>query len=428
MEMTKGRIYDFIRGFNPLYVAIALSLLMLAAIILLKGASLYNTDSHSYVGAWNECYFHGEIDTFRTPVYPVLIGIGRLLFGQEYWTLFPTLLQTIIFYVCGILFSRMILETIPSRRIAWITIFVYFLFYPIVNSLPILGTEALGFSLTSAWLYCVWRFMERAHWGYGIAIALLTVTEIMLRPSLLILCFAIVGLAVAGMFFKRYRRHGLLLLVTLIPSGLVYKVYVDEMVRLTDYDSISIVSVYNRFFMARQFNDIYPEFLTDNPLALEVMQSYQAAGDSLMQGYRNNARWREIAALENSGAMDFNQMDAYVNAMKSKYPEVWYANTARRIANSFTHEGPVKNICNYLVVMLYTAFFVTAWIRLRRFRLVNFLILMIGGGSMLSILLYAQSDFGRLMLPTSAALILMGGQLLNCIRLHPLSISIRKFF
>lgn len=428
MKRMKGRIYDFIRGFNPLYVAITLSLLMLAGIIWLKGSSLYNGDSPSYVGAWNECYFHGEIDTFRTPVYPVLIGIGRLLFGQEYWTLFPTLLQIIIFYACGILFSRMIHGVISSRRIAWITIFVYFLFYPMVNSLPILGTEALAFSLTSAWLYCVWRFMERARWGYGIAIALLTVTEMMLRPSLLILCFAIIGLAVAGMFFKRYRKQGLLLLATLIPSGVVYKVYVDEMIRVADYDSISIVSAYNKFFMARQFNDIYPEFLTDNPQAVEIMLSYQAAGDSLMQGYQNNARWREIAALEDSGAMDFRQMDDYVQAMKSNYPEVWYANTARRIAYSFTHEGPVKNICNYLVVTLYTVFFVVAWIKLRRFSLVNFLILMIGGGSLLSILLYAQNDFGRLMLPTSAALIMMGGQLLNCLRLHPLSISIRRFF
>lgn len=427
MPQIKTRTYDFLRGFNPLYVAISLSMLMLAGIILLKGASVFNADSVSYVSAWNDCYSQGNIDTFRTPVYPVLIGIGRILFGAEYWSLFPTLVQISVFYACAVPFSKMALSILSNRKVAWCTVYIYLLFYPVINTLPLLGTEALSFSITTLWIYCVWHFMRRPQWGYGIAVCLLTITDIMLRPSLLILAIAIAILALTGIFMRQYRRQVLLLLLTLIPVGAAYKLYVNEMIRLTGYNSISIVSAYNNYYMARQYNDIFPELLSDNPEALEVMQRFQKDGDRLSREYLLK-QWREIIELEESGIMNYNQMNDYAADVKKHHPEIWFKNIGIRIADSLKAQGPVKNMCNYLVVLLYTVFFVVGWIKFRQFSLVNFLILMIGGGSLLSIFLYAQNDFGRLMLPTSGGLILMGGQLLNCIRLHPLSINLRRMY
>lgn len=426
MDRKNIHTADFLHGFNPMCVIIALSLLMLAAVIYLKGTVVYNADTASYVSAWNECYSHGEIDLFRTPVYPVLIGIGRLLFGADYWGVFPTLVQIIVFYACGLTFSKMIFGVISNRRAAWFTVLLYFIFYPIINMLNVLGTEALAFSLTSLWVYCVWRFLQRARWSYGIGIALLTVTEIMLRPSLLILAMAIVGLAVAGVFIRHYRRSVLLLLLTLIPSGIVYKVYVDEMERLSGMPTISVVSVYNNYYMARQYNDIFPELLPDNPEAIEVMRRYQKEGDRLSLEYLLKL-WAEITEIEENHIMSYPEMNGYAMAMKKEYPGLWYGYIGRRIADSLIGGPAIKNLCNYLVVTLYTIFFIIAWIKLRKFSLLNFLTLMIGGGSLLSLFLYAQNDFGRLMLPTSPMLILMGGQLLNCLHLRRPVINLRGF-
>lgn len=421
MAQIKTRIYDFLRGFNPLYVAISLSMLMLAGIIMLKGVAVWNADSSSYVGAWDEYYSHGEIDIFRTPVYPTVIGIGKILFGTGYWVLFPTIIQIMVFYACGIVFSKMILKVISDRRIAWVTVFIYFFFYPIINMLNVLGTEALAFSLTSVWIYCIWRFIQRAGWKYGIYISLLTVTGIMLRPSFLILAIAIVGLAIAGVFIRNYRRNVLLLLLTLLPVGTVYKIYANEVERKSGLDTISVVSVINQYYMARQYKDIFPEFLPDNPKAIALMNRYQKREDLLWL-------WTEITQIEETRTMSYQEMEDYAAAMKHTYPGLWYGYIGKRILAGVIDEGSIKNMCNYLVVTLYTVFFVVGWIRTRRFSLVNFLILMIGGGSLLSIFLYAQNDFGRLMLPTSGVLILMGGQLLNCIRLHPLSIKLRRMY
>lgn len=419
--MTKTRIYDFLRGFNPLYVAIALSMLMLAGIIMLRGIAVWNADTPTYVGAWDEYYSHGEIDIFRTPVYPVIIGIGKILFGTGSWVFFPTIIQIIVFYACGIVFSKMILEVISDRRVAWFTVFLYFLFYPIINMLNVIGTEALAFSLTALWIYCIWRFIQRPGWKYGIYISLLTVTGIMLRPSFLIFAIAIAGLAVAGVFIRNYRRNVLLLLLTLLPVGVVYKIYVNEVERKSGLNTISVVSVINKYYMSRQYKDIFPEFLPDNPKAIELMNSYQEREDLIWL-------WTEISHIEKDHIMSYQEMEDYALAMKHTYPGLWYGYIGKRIIDSVVHEKSIKNMCNYLVVTLYTIFFIVGWIRFRRFSHVNFLILMIGGGSLLSIFLYAQNDFGRLMLPTSAVLILMGGQLLNCIRLHPLSIKLRRMY
>ena len=142
------------------------------------------------------------------------------------------------------------------------------------------------------------------------------------------------------------------------------------------------------------------------------MQSHQKEGDRLSEQYIL-MQYTEFDILVDSCIMNYSDIDRYAARVKHEHPDVWYSNIVKRIVDSFHAQGPVKNICNDLVVMLYTIAFVAIWITRRRFSLVNFLILMLGGGSLLSVLLYAQNDFGRLMLPTSAILILMGGQLID---------------
>lgn len=407
-----------LRKFNPLYIAISLSLLMLAAIIAINGTTVYNGDSFTYMSAWDDYLSKGHLDIFRTPVYPYVIGIGKMLLGEDYWPYFPTILQALVFYSCGIVFAKMIFRFVSNRYAAWAAVFLYFLFYPIVNMIVVVGTESLAFSLVALWLYCVWQFMERPRWSYGIYVSLITLTSAMLRPSLLILAIAIVGLAIAGSFFKHYRRNVLLMLLTLIPLAAAYVPYVNGIYRLTGLRTISTVAAVNKYYMARQYDAIFPELLPDNPLAVKMMQRYNQRDDL-------SKLWAEITQFENTGIMTNKQMDDYATAFKEQHPDLWYSYIATRIYDSIFVEKTIKGIANYLIVFFYTIAFAVMWIKRRVFSLHNFLILMIGGGSLLSLFLYAQNDFCRLMLPTSAALIIMGGQLLSCIKRHPWKIKLQ---
>lgn len=419
--MTTKQISDSIRRINPMYVAVTLSLIMLAVIISVRGA-VHNGDTPSYIGAWDVNYANGILDDFRTPVYPVIIGMGKMLCGSH-WEVFVIALQGIVFYICGIYFSRMAMGIISNRKVAWFTVFLYFLFFPIVNFIPVIGTEVIGFSLAVLWGYCIWRFLQQARWGYGIAISLLTLAEIMLRPSFLVLAIAIACMAAAGIFIRQYRRSVLLLLVTLIPTAAVYTVYTAEMARLTGVNTISTVSIFNKYFMARQYNDILPDLLVDNPAALELQLKYQKDGDVYEEDYINR-QWAEIMELVHSGIMNYRMLEEYADGMKERHAGLWYKNILRNISMSLHHQGALKNICNDLVVLLFAVAFLISWIRYRKFPLVNFMSLLVAGGTLLSIFLYAQNDYGRLMLPVSSFLILMGGQMLNCLHWRPLSIRL----
>lgn len=422
MNKLINRIRNFVSNTNQIYVAMAVSFLMFCLILFYRGI-VYNGDSMSYIWAWYDSLSQGEIHDFRTPVYPFLIGAGRYIFGFQHLEVFVILVQVIVFYLCGYAFSKMILSVISRRKVALITVFIYFLFYPIVNFLPVIGTEALAFSLTSLWIVCTWQFIRQARWGYGIAIGLLTLTETMLRPSLLILVFVIIGLAISGAFIKRYRKNAVLLLLTIPPTAGVYVAYAAEIERQIGVNTISVVSVYNKYYMARQYNDVFPDLLPDNPEAIALMYRYHKEGDLLSKPYVY-AQWAEMEELNKSGIMNVRGMEDYCTGMKKYHADVWYGNIWRNIVLHLKSFGPVKNACNYLIIILYTVVFCLVWLKFRQFPIFNFMLLMIGGGSLLSVFLYAQNDFGRLMLPTSAALILMGGQMLNCLHLRPMSIRL----
>lgn len=452
MRESIRRLSAYISTFNPLCVAIALSMLMLAGIIFMHGRVDVNMDTPSYTSAWNDAYMHGEIDEFRTPVYPVIIGVVRMVCGEN-WLTGVVAVQIALFYICSIYFSRMIMGVISNRRVAVFTVFLYFLFYPILKFLTVIGTEAIAFSLLSAWGYCVWRFIERPKWSYGIYISLLTLAEVMLRPSMLLLPIALFGLFVAGMTLKRYRRQGVLLLLTILPTIAVTSVYVSVIERMTGVRTISIVSIVNKYCMTRQYRDVYPELLADYPEVVKLQRSWldkdceldpeylrqipflkgwhkhcRELGEDLPLADVRNIPWFEWEYIKVNNLMTYKELDEYTDAVKRTHPDIWYHNLLLTVKYALTKEGGLKNSANIFIPVIYGLLFVVAWIRYRHFSIVNFFTLMIAGGGVLTIVLYAQNDYGRLFLATSPFLILMIGQLLGCVTRHPLGIRLCRIF
>lgn len=409
---------------SPLYYAILLSVLILAFLMYRGGFAQEWSDTLSYIEAWDNSYSHGELDYFRTPLYPMIIGFAKMIMGAN-WGILVVILQIITFYGCGILFSRVLLNAIPNRKIAWVCIFIYFIFIPTLKLVLMLGTELFAFSMQSAWIYCAWHFLERPSWRYGLIITALTFLTVMLRPTFILLPIAVVCLFAVGVWVKKYRKTVLLLLLTNIPVAAVYYPYTERVEQLYGVNTISIVSSVNLYFMARQYNDIYPELLPDNPEAVKVMVMFQKTGDPISHDY-GITMWNEINYLENTGIMSHRQMQDYADAMKSNYPSRWYGNIGKRIVESFRTASPPRATFNYLIPILYGILLLIAWVRYRRLAIFNLLLLLTGGGYLLTIILYAPFDFARLFMPAFPIYILMFGQILSCISIKPFRFSLRK--
>lgn len=409
---------------SPLYYALILSVFILAFLMYRGGFAQEWSDTLSYIEAWDNSYSHGELDYFRTPLYPMIIGFAGMIMGNN-WGILVVILQIITFYGCGLLFSRLLLNVIPNRKVAWVCVFIYFLFIPTLKLIPMLGTELFAFSMQSAWIYFTWYFLRRPSWKYGLIITALTFLTVMLRPTFILLPIAVVCLFAVGVWVKKYRKTVLLLLLTNIPIVAVYFPYTHRMEQLYGVNTISIVSSVNLYFMARQYNDIFPELLPHNPEAVNVMKMFQKAGDPISHDY-GITMWNEINYLENTGIMTHKQMQDYADAMKSNYPSRWYGNMGNRIVESFRTASPPRTAFNYLIPLIYGLLFLIAWVKYRRLALFNLLLTIVGGGYLLTILLFAPFDFARLFMPAFPIYTLMFGQLLSCISFKPLRISLRK--
>lgn len=421
---------DKLLGFcrrHPMLIISSASFILLAAIIYKEGYVRLNGDSDTYIMTWEEQTSHGQIDHFRTPAYPLLIGIGQMLLGKAHYWIFVVVFQIAVFYLSALTLSKMILAVIKRRRIAWLTVALLFLFVPIIKFLRVIGTEAMAFSLTALFIYCTWRFLQRPRWKYGIAIALLATVGVMLRPSMLILIAATAALATACFFARKHRRTGALLLIAIIPVSTVCHFYANGVEKITHVRTISTVSIFNRFYIAREGNEIYPEYLDNNPEAIALMEKYQNFDDVCSHSFIK-ARWDEMLEGLGNGIWNYEQMDTYCDLVRANHPEVWYKNILKNIAVSWRDCDYSGIWFYYLILGLYAAAFAVSLIRRRTLSLINLLTLAIGGGSMLSVFLFSQNNFARLMLPTAPAIILMAGQLTGCVFLRPrLHLSLRDF-
>lgn len=410
--------------FTLMHVAIALNILMLIYIVYTHGPVVENTDTVSYITAWDENYYNGQIDTFRTPVYPSLIGLFATIMGKN-WMVGLIMFQIAIFYIAGFSLTRLVFALFKSNIGAWIAVFAYFLFYPILKFLFVIGTEAIAFSLVVLWTEAVWRFMQRPRWWLGVAITLLTLTEIMLRPSMLVLVVALGLFIVAGLFFRQYRKAMLWLIVTLMPVGIVCTLYVNKIEKETGVRTISIVTIFNKYYLSREYNHIFPDLMKDYPEALELQFKYQKSGDVFSQE-NIDRQWIEVGTISGDSLMTLKQIDDYANAVRELHPDIYYGNIRNNVINSLTHEGKYKNAANMLIVLIYGLLFLIVWLKYKQFPLTDFLWLLVAGGSLLSVILFAQNDYGRLMLPTSPILIFMASQILNCFTLKPFSFTLRN--
>lgn len=412
------------KTFTPMCVAIAINIVLLIYIVYTHGFVVENTDTASYISAWDECYYYGEIDIFRTPVYPSLIGFFASVMGKS-WAVGLILFQIVMFYIAGFSFKRIVFSQFKSNTAAWIAVFAYFMFYPILKFLFVIGTEAISFSLLVLWAESVWRFLQRPRWWLGVAITLLTLTEIMLRPSMLVLVVALGFFIVAGLSFRQYRKAMLWIIVTLIPVGIVCTLYVNKIEKETGVRTISIVTIFNKYYISREYNHVFPDLMEDYPEALELQYKYQKSGDVFTQE-NIDRQWIEVGTISGDSLMTLRQIDDYANAVKELHPDIYYGNIRNNIINSLTHEGKYKNAVNMLIVLIYGLLFLIIWLKYKQFPLTNFLWLLVGGGSLLSVILFAQNDYGRLMLPTTPILLLMASQILNCLSIRPFSFNLRN--
>lgn len=151
-----------------------------SVIAIMRFCVLYYPDTQSYIDAWDYNLSNGRIDAWRTPVYPYLIGLMKLIFGR-YFGMGIVGIQYIVFLLSIKCFYQMTMDLIGLRKLAFVLTLIYV--FPFMMWNNVIQTESLAFSSSTFIAYSVFKLRE----GFSIKVfsifALMSALIIFLRPS-----------------------------------------------------------------------------------------------------------------------------------------------------------------------------------------------------------------------------------------------------
>jgi hypothetical protein len=228
---------------NPLTCIIILSaiVLLVSNCILSKGIQ-YTIDSYSYKDAWTTL-LNGEIPTFRTPPYPIFIGIIGAIFGR-YGDVAVVIIQSLI-YLVSIKYFWFVGSRILSKRVILILATAVYAMEPgITRYTSFIMTECLGFCGVIFLVTLLIKLYDTERTRYAVGFCLLFICLIFLRPALLYMGVVAGCIALIWLYQKRM-KPGMTVLGTVAVTVVLLGFYAHEVERLSGIPTVSTVSVIN---------------------------------------------------------------------------------------------------------------------------------------------------------------------------------------
>ena len=261
---------------NIYIVSIAICLLC----ILCFGPIEYN-DTPSYLNAW-EKLSHGELDTFRTPLYPCFLGICQLLFGKI-WMWAAIVIQYALFLL-SITYFYKIAEMLLKEKGALI-ITAFYAIYPTFNSWGnLLLTDSIGLSLCVFFIFACFKIIMEGSLRHALLMSLMLLLLLALRPSSVSLLIPAALSFLLIIFQRRTRLSGITSLAGVILCSIALLGYSYRVQEKTGVFTPSIVSVTNDFTIARMYGYLLPDAI-DDPHKSEVLkENYSKYGQELAEG------------------------------------------------------------------------------------------------------------------------------------------------
>lgn len=237
--------------YSILYFISAVEMILFLLLMPLIGRE--PSDTVTYFSAF-DTLCSGQLDSFRTPIYPIFVGSLRFVFGSAIGRIIAVLIQIAVFLM-SISWFRKLAEAFLSNQtvVFWLT--AIYALYPgplTLNSCLLTESFALSGMTALLWLTYQARFLSdlKAAWG-AVGVLLLL---IFLRPAFIFLPF------VFGFFWLIAAfRNGISRVVSVSICGIVISLlalggYSLEIKRLYNVMAPSTVSSCNNYFTIRGAN------------------------------------------------------------------------------------------------------------------------------------------------------------------------------
>lgn len=251
---------------------------ILTIILFTKEIGVFWVDTYSYIAAADRV-MQGSIDIFRTPVYPLIIGVLRSIFGAG-WSTALAIIQFILFCLSAYYLYKLAIEYIKKNRIVFWIIAFYLLYPGIQNFCQFMLTEVFAISFTIFLTYSLLQILKKTGtirsciWPCVWLFLLIFLRPVFIFMIPILLLFYIVMLIGR----KINTTQAILAFAAIaIVCGTVFA-YKSAINRKYGISSISSVTSINNYFTIRYAGIIEPKLTTDTILRQELIKTLPNKG------------------------------------------------------------------------------------------------------------------------------------------------------
>lgn len=391
--------------------------------LILKDGVLIDFDTISYVKAWNHLS-SGEIDLWRTPIYPFFLGILMWCFGEQFM-MAAIVIQFGVFIISILLFHRIACKIIDNKIIA-LTITAFYALFPCI---PTWNNYILTESFAVYGLIYLLYFFIKVYIDnsikYHLHLLICLLFLVFLRPAIIfiipILLFTLCILGIQRSWGKSIRIG----IINIIISCACIIGYTYLYQKKYGIISPTAVGVLNNYYMARMDGDLKPEMANNKELSLYLEKSITEHGVKYTNGSGFDLGREGITAIQNFGPknvsdlVDKSDYNNITNRLKRLFQHFRKASQDKLFSTYNSRWDLISDIiclrmnAIYILLLIYSIS-LSYWICRRKiFAWFSVLILLLGAGHLFVILYSCQNVWYRLIIPFTPVYLLMIGQLIN---------------
>lgn len=380
-------------------------------------------DTLSYLAA-GDLLIDGHIDEWRTPVYPLLLGCFKLLFGSSNYLLYVVLFQHFIFLISIRYFHKLSLAITKNRIISFFFTTFYALFPCIPTWNCYILTESIAISCSIFYLYSLLLLYQKnsiTHWIITFSWILFL---IFLRPVFIYL-LPIIFVGGILLFIKNGKKFSKSIVSGLLGYAIVCILLVAYVVSFkNNYGiySLSGISPINKYWIARMAGAV-------NPMIHYDTNSQEPICKRIVYGEIRkpvDVFYEAEVAISSYG---LNQFSDYVNNNIKKNRSLYFKRIIRNFIDaanyslfetSYTNSYILRsfriNILSiYIMLLIYFIVLMIFMIKKKTIALFSCLLYMIGFSHLFVIIVGSPGDYSRLILPAIPVFFIMMGQLISYI-------------
>lgn len=405
--MNKSKA-SFLRIFRTdwwLYAIVAIACVYFAVFRLAP-----SPDTSTYIDSWTNSWSRGVIDSFRTPVYPLYVGLMMSL-SSEHYLLLSVIGQHITFIISLIYLKRMLQWFTDNKWLVRATMLGFA--FVVVQWHNNVITESFAISGTIFLFYCILSYYRSGRKSSIVWSTIWLAFLIFLRPAFLYL-FPVCFLAYV-LYYIKHRRAALLGMIGVAFVGILELGYCKCFENKYGFFLPSEVSIENAFQISIVEGAISPDYASDEEVKDYLRRTSAYEGKCVFD------LWTYMCSTTAPEALTIKEKARIVDKSRKDQPGKWLRAVWHHYLEFLTMHSPkdkslysifrvVLSSVEFLIHGLVTLYFVFCCYCLfvkKKIPVIGIILWTAVMGNVATNLIGAQAEYYRLFMPSVPLLLLM---------------------